>query len=86
VHFISNYFATFVSASAYFCTPNITPGAFMYSIYAGIPAFLHLSVQRYRIFCGAPAHLIGGVGYVKIAFPPLNYLPNLAVFSAYFSQ
>jgi hypothetical protein len=75
VHFISYFLATFVNASAYFGTPNITPGALIYYISAGMFWLLHVSVHKYNIFCGAPAHFIGGVGYVKIAFPPLNYLP-----------
>lgn len=74
--------ATFVKAYEYLGTPNITPGALIYSTSHGISCFLHLSVQRYKTFWGAPAHLIGGVGSVKIALPPLNALPSLANFWA----
>jgi hypothetical protein len=58
----------------------MTPGAFMYYTLAGIFAFLHISLHKYNIFCGAPAHLIGGVGSVNIALPPLNYFPSLPHF------
>jgi len=86
VHSISNFLATFVNASEYLGTPNITPGALTYSTCAGMFSCLHLSVQRYRIFCGAPAHFIGGVGSVKMALPFLNAFASLAVFWAYYNR
>jgi hypothetical protein len=36
--------------------------------------------HKYSIFCGAPAHLIGKTGYVKIALPFLRFFPILPVF------
>ena len=34
--------------------------------------FLKYSSAMYMIFCGAPGHLIGGGGKVKMAFPDLK--------------
>lgn len=85
LHSMSNFLATFVRASEYLGTPNITPGALMYSTCIGRPCFLHVSVQRYNIFCGAPAHFMGGVGSVKIAVPFFKFFPSLATFEAYCS-
>jgi hypothetical protein len=80
---MSNFLATLTSASEYLGTPNITPGAFIYSTEIGRFYFLQLSVHKYSIFCGAPAHLIGGVGSVKMAFPFFKFFPSFASFDAY---
>lgn len=61
-HLILYSAAIFTKDWAYFWTPNITPGALRYYTSALMPADLHLSVKRYKIFWGAPAHLIGGTG------------------------
>ncbi len=71
-------------ASAYLGTMNIVGCDLMNSGGAMSICFLAQSVvHKYIIFCGAPAHFIGSLGSVKIAFPPLNLYPKLAVFSAY---
>ena len=36
------------------------------------------------IFCGAPGHLMGRVGIVKMALPPLKFLIRSNVFVTYF--
>lgn len=72
--------ATFVRPSLYLGTPKSTGAFFMNYMSALIPFFFHSSAQRYMIFWGAPAHLIGRGGSVKIAFPPLNFFPTFPVF------
>ena len=34
---------------------------------------LKYASAKYMIFCGAPKHLMGEFGTVKIAFPPLKF-------------
>jgi hypothetical protein len=55
-------FATNFKASEYLGTLNIKPIAFINYKSTEIFALFHLSAQRYNIFWGAPAHLIGYIG------------------------
>src|SRR3546814_16475530 len=69
------YFSTYsMRAGTYSLTPNNTPPALRNStsILPSTPRSNHASQDKYIAFCGAPAHLIGIGGWLKIARPDLR--------------